>query len=280
VTAPDLVLEGITVRFGGLVAVNDVSLLARGSSITGLIGPNGAGKTTTFNACTGLVSLATGRVMLGERSLNGLATSARAKAGLGRTFQRMELFDSMTVAENVALGPTAVFSGRTPWGQLRGSKRERREIFERAESAMQRCGIDHLAGHHAGVISTGQRRLVELARAIASPFQFLLLDEPSSGLDVPETEAFGRILLDYVAETAVGVLLVEHDMALVAAVCSEMYVLDFGRLIYSGTTDDTLSSDIVRAAYLGKDADGALSGTLSNGDASEPPARGISPAHV
>jgi ABC-type branched-subunit amino acid transport system ATPase component len=280
VTAPDLELEGVTVRFGGLVAVNDVSLLARGSSITGLIGPNGAGKTTTFNACTGLVSLATGRIRLGERPLNGLATSARAKAGLGRTFQRMALFDSMTVAENVALGPTAAFSGRTPWGQLRGSKRERREITDRAESSMQRCGIDHLAGRHAGALSTGQRRLVELARAIASPFRFLLLDEPSSGLDIPETEAFARILVDYVAEADVGVLLVEHDMALVAAVCSEVYVLDFGRLIYSGTTEDTLSSDIVRAAYLGEDADGALSGPLNNGDAGEPPARGITPAHV
>jgi ABC-type branched-subunit amino acid transport system ATPase component len=280
VTGPNLLLEHVTVRFGGLVAVNDVSLQAEGSTITGLIGPNGAGKTTTFNACTGVVPVAAGRVMLGERCLNGLATSRRAKAGLGRTFQRMELFDSMTVAENVALGPTAAHAGGTPWGQLRGSKREKRDIAEQAALAMQRCGIDHLANRHAGVLSTGQRRLVELARAIASPFRFVLLDEPSSGLDLPETKTFGRILLDYVAESGVGVLLVEHDMALVSAVCSEVHVLDFGKLIYSGTKQATLTSDVVRAAYLGRDTDGALGGALENGDCGVLPGAGKSRAHV
>jgi ABC-type branched-subunit amino acid transport system ATPase component len=166
----------------------------------------------------------------------------------------MELFDSMTVSENVALGPEAGFAARRPWGQLFEPRSERAEIVQRRDDAMARCGISHLAGKVAGELSTGQRRLVELARAIASPFRFLLLDEPSSGLDVRETIYFGQVLCDYVADTGVGILLVEHDMALVADVCSYIYVLDFGQLIFEGTTRETLTSEIVRAAYLGSDA--------------------------
>jgi ABC-type branched-subunit amino acid transport system ATPase component len=251
---PDLSVEGVTVRFGGLVAVDDVSLHARAGTITGMIGPNGAGKTTTFNACTGMVPVASGHIALGGYRLDGHATATRAGKGLGRTFQRMELFDSMTVAENVALGPEAFYSARRPWGQLVAARRQRHEIGELALAAMERCQIAHLARRTSKDLSTGQRRLVELARAVATPFRFLLLDEPSSGLDDAETERFGTILAGFVAETGVGVLLVEHDMALVAGVCSYIYVLDFGRLIFSGPTGETLHSDVVRAAYLGSEA--------------------------
>jgi ABC-type branched-subunit amino acid transport system ATPase component len=193
-------------------------------------------------------------VRLGQDRLDHHGTATRAAKGLGRTFQRMELFDSMTVAENVALGPEAFYSARRPWSQLVASHRQHREIGELADGAMERCGIDHLAGRTSGDLSTGQRRLVELARAIATPFRFLLLDEPSSGLDVAETERFAAILSDFVAETGLGVLLVEHDMALVAAVCSYIHVLDFGRMIFAGTTATTLRSELVRAAYLGSEA--------------------------
>jgi ABC-type branched-subunit amino acid transport system ATPase component len=117
---------------------------------------------------------------------------------------------------------------------------------------MERCGISHLARKTVVDLSTGQRRLVELARAIATPFKFLLLDEPSSGLDASETHAFGKVLTDHVAESGVGILLVEHDMALVAEICERIYVLDFGKIIYEGTTNDALSSDLVRSAYLGE----------------------------
>jgi ABC-type branched-subunit amino acid transport system ATPase component len=248
---PGLSVTELTVRFGGLVAVDDVSLEAAGGAITGLIGPNGAGKTTTFNACTGVVRATAGRVRLGDHALDRLSPAARAERGLGRTFQRMELFDSMTVAENVALGPEALFSGRRPWGQLWGSRSERHEIIRRASEAVDRCGIADLGRRPAGDLSTGQRRLVELARALASSFTFLLLDEPSSGLDVGETEEFGRILKEAVDSTGLGILLVEHDMALVSRVCSYAYVLDFGRLICQGPTGQVLSSDVVKAAYLG-----------------------------
>jgi ABC-type branched-subunit amino acid transport system ATPase component len=253
--APDLVVDGLTVRFGGLVAVDDVSLRARAGSITGLIGPNGAGKTTTFNSCTGLNSPTAGTVHLGDRKLDGHSSAWRARLGLGRTFQRMELFDTMTVAENIRLGREALLAGRRRWtGRLISTPTERVLCREAAQRAVEHCGIGHLASSTVGDLSTGQRRLVELARAMAGGFRFLLLDEPSSGLDVSETEHFAGILQALVDREGIGILLVEHDMALVRAVCSYIYVLDFGRLIYQGTSADVLSAEIVKAAYLGSEA--------------------------
>ena len=252
---PVLQVDDLTVRFGGLTAVSQVSLRAGAGAITGLIGPNGAGKTTTFNACTGVVKPASGRVTLGQRRLERMSTPARAAAGLGRTFQRMELFDSMSVAENVAMGPEGVLSSRAVWGQFFAPVSERREISSRTREALSRCGLESVANRRVRDLSTGQRRLVELARAIASPFTFLLLDEPSSGLDVHETEVFGGVLSRHVADTGMGVLLVEHDMSLVAGVCTQIYVLDFGRLIWSGPTAEAMTSDVVRAAYLGGDVE-------------------------
>ncbi len=250
---PDLAVEHLVVRFGGLMAVDDVTLHAPECVITGLIGPNGAGKTTTFNACTGVVP-AVGKIRLGDQDLVHLSTPARAARGLGRTFQRMELFDSMTVRENVALGPEAYFAARRPWSQITGGRRERREVNERMHTALAWCAIEALAASRAADLSTGQRRLVELARALATPFRFLLLDEPSSGLDVRETERFGQIVTRFVDETGTGILLVEHDMALVGSVCRYIYVLDFGILIFKGPTSEVLSSEVVRAAYLGSDS--------------------------
>ncbi|MGH9035519.1 MAG: ATP-binding cassette domain-containing protein, partial [Acidimicrobiia bacterium] len=177
VDAPDLVVENLTVRFGGLVAVDDVSVRARGGVITGLIGPNGAGKTTTFNSCTGLNSPSAGTVHLGDRRLDGHSSAWRARIGLGRTFQRMELFDTMSVAENVALGREALEAGRRRWtGRLFSTLQEGALCREEAAEAMEHCGIGHLAPVTVGDLSTGQRRLVELARAMAGGFRFLLLD--------------------------------------------------------------------------------------------------------
>jgi ABC-type branched-subunit amino acid transport system ATPase component len=248
---PDLRIQALMVRFGGHTAVNAVSLQASAGTITGLIGPNGAGKTTTFNACTGVLRADAGRVFLGEECLNGRSTSARAATGLGRTFQRMELFDSLSVLENVSMGPEGMFSARRPWGQFVAGRGERAEVTRRTDMAIERCGLAKAIGRRVGDLSTGQRRLVELARAIASPFRFLLLDEPSSGLDVAESEEFGAVLAQHVAATGLGVLLVEHDMALVSAVCSDVFVLDFGTLIWSGPTAEAMTSPIVQSAYLG-----------------------------
>jgi ABC-type branched-subunit amino acid transport system ATPase component len=261
---PELSVEELSVRFGGLVAVDDVTLRGPSGTITGLIGPNGAGKTTTFNACAGAVRANSGRVRLGQDSLDHLSVSARAGKGLGRTFQRIELFDSMTVAENVGLGHEAFLSARRPWSQLASSRQCRRLIADRATDAISRCGLGALCESRVGDLPTGQRRLVELARAMATPFRYLLLDEPSSGLDVRETEHFGQIVASLVSQSGIGVLLVEHDMALIARVCSYVYVLDFGQLIYEGSTSDVLSSDLVRAAYLGSSANASDGNSSDN----------------
>jgi ABC-type branched-subunit amino acid transport system ATPase component len=250
-TPADFEVTGIVVRFGGLVAVDDVSLRGQAGVITGLIGPNGAGKTTTFNACTGLVKPTSGSVRLDGHTLNGRSPARRASLGLGRTFQRMALWDTLSVRDNIALGQEARLSALTAWGQLIPSRGQRSACLAAADDALEVCGISHLANAVAGELSTGQRRLAELARAIAASFRYLLLDEPSSGLDESETAAFGRVLLDVTTQRGTGILLVEHDMSLVRRICEYVYVLDFGRLVYQGTTTDVLSSDIVRAAYLG-----------------------------
>jgi ABC-type branched-subunit amino acid transport system ATPase component len=249
---PDLDLRNVSVHFGGLTAVNDVSLRARSGSVAGLIGPNGAGKSTTFNACSGTVA-ATGAISLGGQRLDGLSTPRRARAGLGRTFQRTELVESASVLENVAFGAESLAAGRFPWGQLIGSRGSRRRCLESAEVAMERCGLTTLGRLSCAELSTGQRRLVELARVLTAGYPFLLLDEPSSGLDQNETEIFGEIVADAVAATGVGVLLVEHDMALIRQLCSYIYVLDFGELIYEGQSEEVLSADVVKRAYLGTD---------------------------
>lgn len=265
-SATGLEVEGLHVRFGGVTAVDGLDLEAPIGRITGLIGPNGAGKTTTFNACTGVVKPTAGRVRLFGRDVTDSDTADRARSGLGRTFQRMELFSSMTVAENVALGREAAYGGRNPWRLLRGSAAERRDIRAAAGESMVVCGIEHLAHHHVGSLSTGQRRMVEIARVIAGRFEVLLLDEPASGLDRSETDSLGQLLARLVEERGLGILLVEHDMDIALGVCEWLYVLDFGKLLFSGTADDVRGSELVRTAYLGDDL-----GSLEAGNGGEGP---------
>ena len=247
-------VEHLTVRFGGLVAVDDVSLEAPTGRLTGLIGPNGAGKTTMFNACTGVNRPTSGVIHLFGEDVSHASPQARARKGLGRTFQRMELFDSLKVRENIALGKEAGLAGSKPWRHFRAGRAEQRATLAAASDAMEMCGITHLAEERPSRLPTGQRRLVELARAIAGGFTLLLLDEPSSGLDKAETARFGEILRHLVANEGKGILVVEHDMALVMSICEYIYVLDFGELIFQGTALEVSDSEIVRAAYLGSEA--------------------------
>jgi ABC-type branched-subunit amino acid transport system ATPase component len=246
-------VQALTVRYGGNTAVREVTLRAPMGQITGLIGPNGAGKTTIFNTCSGLVRQSAGTIRLHGEDVSKLTPSARAQRGLGRTFQRMELFDSLTVQENVALGREASLAGNRPWRHLLTASSERRQLDEATTAAVEWCGIQHLLTKQAGQLSTGQRRLVELARTLAGKFDVLLLDEPSSGLDGGETERFGEVLTRVVSERGVGILLVEHDMALVMSVCDYIYVLDFGAQIFDGTPGEVARSEAVRAAYLGSE---------------------------
>jgi ABC-type branched-subunit amino acid transport system ATPase component len=252
-----LQIEGLIIRYGGNAVVNGFSLEAPCGRATGLIGPNGAGKTTTFNACSGLVRAAEGKITLFGEDISTLRPAARARRGLGRTFQRVELCEQLTVGENVALGPEARSAGSSVIGQLYGGRARRKAILVSCDEALELCGLTDRRDRVVALLSTGERRLVELARAIAARFDMLLLDEPSAGLDTSETVEFGRILKRLFDERAMGILLVEHDMSLVRSVCEYVYVLDFGQPLCDGLTAETLDADSVRNAYLGKVAESA-----------------------
>ena len=249
-----LEVDNVRVRFGGLVAVDGVSLTAPEGRITGLIGPNGAGKTTLFNVCSGLVRPADGRIRLDDEDITHLSVPERSRRGLGRTFQRMELFDSLTVEENVGLGREAGQAGGAVLRHLVARRSDREEVRTTTTDTLELCSLADIAARTVGALSTGQRRLVELARTLAGRFSMLLLDEPSSGLDHVETEAFGQILRRAVDERGLGILLVEHDMSLVMGTCEHIHVVDFGSPIFEGTPTEVQRSDAVRAAYLGSDA--------------------------
>ena len=249
-----LEIRQLTIRFDGLTAVHSLNLQARAGRITGLIGPNGAGKTSTFDACSGFNRHIHGRVALHGQDVTGLAPAARARRGLGRTFQAGELCDSLTALENVRIGDEAARAGLNPFSQLAARRSTWRTTGQRALAALEQCNIAHLADVQASDLSTGQRRLVELARCLAGSFDMLLLDEPSAGLDADETRRFGDLLLRLVDEVGVGILLIEHDMSLVMRVCSDIYVMDFGEMIFSGTPAEVAGSPLVRVAYLGSEA--------------------------
>jgi ABC-type branched-subunit amino acid transport system ATPase component/ABC-type branched-subunit amino acid transport system permease subunit len=247
-----LVLEDVAVHFGGVRALDGVSLEAPIGRITGLIGPNGAGKTTLFNVSTGVVRPQHGVVRFdGERLGAHLGPAARARRGIGRSFQQPALFESMTVGEVLALGREAGLAGVRPWAQVVRPRADAVEVAAATADAARLARIADLLDAPVSGLSAGQRRLVELARCLAGPFDLLLLDEPSAGLDRLETEQLAGVVRDVVAQRGTGILLVEHDMALVLDLCEHIYVLDFGRLIFEGDRTALLDSDVVRAAYLG-----------------------------
>ncbi|WP_083749471.1 ATP-binding cassette domain-containing protein [Frankia sp. CcI49] len=266
-----LVVRDLSVRFGGVQAVAGVSLQAPPGAITGLIGPNGAGKTTTFNACSGLNRPSSGQILLHGFDVTREGPARRARRGLGRTFQRTELFNSLSVRRNVGMGREASLAGANPFTHLMGSRPSSRLLSEAVDEALALTGTTRIADVQVGLLPIGQRRLVELARALAGPFDMLLLDEPSSGLDEHETEQFGQVLQTVVRERGCGVLLVEHDMTLVRSICDHVYLLDFGKLIFEGIPSEMESSDRVRAAYLG-------SAALTTADVPEPAPDGSEPA--
>ena len=244
-----LELDAVSVRFGGHVAVDGLSLRAPVGRITALIGPNGAGKTTTFNVCSGLQEPSGGCVRLFGHDVTRTGVAARAHLGLGRTFQRIDLYDSLTVSENLRVTLEVAGAGRNPLRYLFGSSSGRDD--ERIGAALERCALTELRDRTAGELSTGQRRMVELARALLGQYRMLLLDEPSSGLDEAETERLGTIVSEAVRAGELGVLVVEHDMSMVMSMSDWIYVLDFGVLICEGDPATVRASDVVRDAYLG-----------------------------
>lgn len=246
--------RGLSVRFGGHLAVSDVDLDVNAGEVTGLIGPNGAGKTTTFNLVCGVLSPSAGHVMLDGRNVSKLGTHRRARRGIGRTFQRLEVFGSMTVRDNILCGAEI----RRGWSRRAGcgpqvlGGSDSMGVGDEADMIIDRLGLSHVRNSMVSQLPTGSARLVELGRALAIRPRVLLLDEPASGLDDNETESFGRLLRE-LADAGLAILLVEHDVALVMSVCDRIAVLDFGQIIASGTPDQVRSNAAVRAAYLGAD---------------------------
>ena len=241
-----LEVQGLSVRFGGVVAVDDVSFALPAGSVTGLIGPNGAGKTTTIDAICGFVP-ASGRVALDGTPIDDLAPHRRVRGGLARTFQSIELFEDLTVAENLA-----VAARRTHWWTALVDMVAPRRATDSAETEalLERVGLVDCADAVPTSLPHGRRRLVSVARAMALSPKVLLLDEPAAGLDPDETSAFGRFVSE-LAATGLAVLLVEHDMQLVQEVCERLIVLDVGRIIADGPTASVCADPAVTAAYLG-----------------------------
>ena len=230
-----LEIREVMVRFGGVMAVGGVDLDVQAGEITGLIGPNGAGKTTLFNVISGMQDPTAGMVSVNGVDISHESPHRRAKRGLARTFQRLELFASLTVRDNVRVA--AELASLT-------------NIDSTVDRLLEKVGVSHLADKTAGELPTGSARLVEIARALATGPQLLLLDEPASGLDESESDRLGTLLRELTGD-GLGVLLVEHDMSLVMRVCDSIYVLDLGMIIAHGTPEYIQHDPQVLQAYLG-----------------------------
>ncbi len=251
---PLLVVDDVTVRFGGLVANDAVQLQIERGRVTGLIGPNGAGKTTLFNVITGAQAPTSGRVRLSGEDITDWDREHRANAGIARTFQNLSLVDSLSALDNVTIGlgrfrGVGMLGSMTMSGRVRRHDRELRAV---AREALAFVELVDVADVTTGDLSYGHRRRLELARALAMAPTLLLLDEPSAGMGPRETDELIDIVARARDELGVSVLLVEHDMAVVRALASDTTVLEFGSVIARGDTASVLRDPRVAEAYLGK----------------------------
>ncbi|MFM8237971.1 MAG: ABC transporter ATP-binding protein [Actinomycetota bacterium] len=242
-----LAVEHLRVSYGGLLAVDDVSITVAPGTVHSVIGPNGAGKTTLIDAISGFVVGATGRVVLDGRPIEGLPPHGRARAGLVRTFQSIELFDDLDVRENLLVAAarprwwSPIVDAVAPRRGLRGLD---------VDFALEALGLTDVAAARPGELSHGRRRLAGVARAIVSRPRLVLLDEPAAGLDADETAALGRVIRS-LPGLGIGVLLVDHDMGLVLGTSDAVTVIDFGQVIASGSPAEVRDDPAVIAAYLG-----------------------------
>ncbi|MEX2441233.1 MAG: ABC transporter ATP-binding protein, partial [Pontimonas sp.] len=243
----ELRVEGLSVRFGGVVAVNDLSITVSPGEVVGLIGPNGAGKTTVVDAVSGMVR-AEGRVFLEGERIDGLAARRRACAGLTRSFQSLELFDTLTVRDNLAVAAEAQRRSTLVRDLLRPG---RSYLSEAALSAITELGLESDLDHRPDDLPFGRRRLVGLARALAAGPSVVLLDEPVAGLDANERQEFGALIGQLAHELNLAVLLIEHDVGFVLTVCDRVVALDKGKQIASGTPAEVRENPMVISSYLG-----------------------------
>ena len=248
---PILEARGITKRFSGITALDDISLEVAPGEVVGLIGPNGAGKTTFFNCLLGMLRPEAGSVHFDGRDVTNLPVYKRARLGIGRTFQRLELFSGMTVREHFLVAERARSGTGRLWKDLLNRAKFTAEEQALAERMVGLVGLEVEADRPVESLSLGRGRLVELGRALMIQPKLLLLDEPSSGLDVKETAGLAAKLAAVQAEHEFAVLLVEHDVEMVSNLVTRLYVFDFGELIAGGPTAEVLGDEAVRKAYLG-----------------------------
>lgn len=234
--------EGVVVRFGGNTAVDQVSIDIRAGAVTGLIGPNGAGKTTLYNCITGMQRFDAGRVIYDGQDISKLASGKRARMGMARTFQRLELFLSLSVRDNLRVAGDIV----------RSNGNRKFDVEAETDRVIELTGLGDVAHLDVSDIPTGRARVVEVARALMTSPRLLLLDEPASGQTEQETEKFAE-LLQGLADDGLAVCLVEHDLPLVMGLCSRIHVLDHGVLIASGSPAEVQASQAVIEAYIGSE---------------------------
>lgn len=247
-----LKVENLTLRFGGLVANNDVSMEVKENQIVGLIGPNGAGKTTFFNSISGVYTPNSGRVIFNGTEIQGKRPYKINEIGISRTYQVINLFRKMTVIENVVVGMHSrlhqgFFSSLLKVGVER---REERSAYEKAYELLEFVGLGHRAYELAGSLSYGEQRLLEICRGLASDPKLILLDEPAAGMNATEKVELDR-LLQKILKRNVSILIIEHDMKLIMGVADYLYVLNYGKKLAEGTPSEIQSNPDVIAAYLG-----------------------------
>ena len=242
--------RGINKRFAGIRALDSVDIDVEQGERVGLIGPNGAGKTTFFNCILGILRCDGGSVEFDGQDIGDLPVHDRARRGIGRTFQRIELFPDSTVRDHLVIADRVRRGGQF-WRDLMRLGRPRPDEIARCDEMLELLGLGELGAEPIERLSLGQGRLVEVGRALMTGPKLLLLDEPSSGLDRRETAALAQTLREVQAERGFAILLVEHDIELVASFTTRSYLLDFGRTLVDGSTSDVIASAEMRRAYLG-----------------------------
>ena len=238
--------------FGGIQAVHSITFDVAPGECVGLVGPNGAGKTTLFNCVCGQLRPESGEVLFEGASLVGLPTYKRARLGIGRTYQKVEVFTDMSVRDHLMVAERARRGEGRLWRDLLNLSKPTADEVERVEAILELVGITHLADTSVNALGLGNCRLVELARALASEPKILLADEPSSGLDLHETAEVAAVLRTVQRERGTAVLLVEHDLTMVADVVDRVIVMDLGAMLAEGSFDEVMADPMVRHAYLGQ----------------------------